>query len=110
MRYVIQITARGDVEAVELFGTSPSLKELQGLVGGGIETVPAKHGVLVVNRDHKNDGLPLNEIATEMLRSDVHDFICGDAVLCMDDRDRLIGFLSDRAERIMRGMKEEVPA
>ena len=108
MRYVIQITAAGDVEAVELFGISPSLKELQELVGGGIETVPANHGVLVVNRDHKKDALPLNEIATDMLRSDVHDYICGDAVLCMEDRDRLIGFLSDRAERIMRGLKESV--
>lgn len=110
MRYVIRITTAGDVEAVELFGAAPSLKELQELVGGDIETVPTKHGVLVVNRDHKKDAMPLNEIATDILRSDVHDFIFGDAVLCMDDRDRLIGFMLDRAERIMRGMKESVPA
>jgi hypothetical protein len=80
---------------------------LWALVGGGIETVPAKHGTLVVNRDHKLDALPFNDTATSLLRSDVRDLIRGDAVLCATQGDRLVGFHADRAQRIMDSVQGE---
>lgn len=67
-------------------GKSFSLAELQGFVGGYIESIDLNDGsVMVVNEDGKLCGLPLNTQATDILRSSYKgatDFIVGDALIC----------------------------
>lgn len=66
-------------------GDAFSLEELQALVGGDIEMVPASQPglVLVVNESGLLNGLPWNGLASALLRSDVvGGQIVGDAVLC----------------------------
>ena len=79
--YLIHIKTSGEVLRVKTDKQEPPLELLQRLVGGYIEAVPAKHGVLIVNDAGKLYPLAMNAVATEMLRSDIHDVICGDAVL-----------------------------
>lgn len=63
------------------------LKYLQNIVGGYIEIIPLQgtDQLLVINEEGKLKDLPVNEIATKMLRAcypPVRDFIVGNAVLC----------------------------
>ena len=108
IRYIIHIRTSGLIELCPLGEVPLSVVALQSLVSGGIETVPAKHGTLVVNRDHKLDALPFNDTATSLLRSDVRDLIRGDAVLCATEGERLVGFHADRAQRIIDSLVEGV--
>ena len=112
MRYVIKITTAGDVETVKLQGEKPTVEELTEIVGGDISAVQAKQGVLIVNHEAQNSNAhPLNGIATDMMHPKSFRFcICGDAVLVQEEGNHLIGFFLDRAERIIRGLKESVPA
>jgi hypothetical protein len=61
-----------------------TLKELQGFVGGYIETFfLTKNQIMVVNEEGKLDELPLNVRATEIIRKyDSIDTIVGDALVC----------------------------
>jgi hypothetical protein len=61
-----------------------TLKELQSIVGGYIETVFLNETtVMVVNEDGKLDELPINIRATEIIRqAGITDTIVGDALVC----------------------------
>ena len=66
-------------------GVSFSLKELQGYVGGYIETIKFRDGrILVVNEEGIIRAMPFNRLASIQLRkySNVIDTIVGDALLC----------------------------
>lgn len=108
--YIIVLRTDGGIQMQALeMSDEPSLKLLQTLVDGYIETVPAKRGVLIVNESGKCDGLPFNANATAMLRADVRDIILGDAVLVQADGERLIGFPLRHAARIADSLREAVP-
>lgn len=63
--------------------TNPSLQDLQGAVGGFIETTLAiDDKILVVNEEGKLQGLPVNPAASQLLKFPLSDVIVGDAVLC----------------------------
>lgn len=106
--YIIHIPTSGEVLRVITDKQGPPLELLQKLVGGYIEAVPAKHGVLIVNDAGKLYPLAMNAVATELLRSDIHDFICGDAVLVQADGEHLIGFSKEQAQRIVSSLREGV--
>ena len=105
--YVLWLQTDGDVSVQPIGKAAPFLEQLQAWVGGYIEVVPAKHGVLVINEEGKLDMLPVNEAATEMLRSDIWDVIRGDAVLLREDGDRLVGFSEVTARRIINAIRSE---
>ena len=78
------IKANGEIRDVKpLNGKEFEIEEIQSLVGGYVEYVPAaKRGyVLAVNEDGKPIGLPFNSKAT-MLAFIYADYIAGDAVYC----------------------------
>ena len=106
--YLIHIKTSGEVLRMKTDKQEPPLELLQRLVGGYIEAVPAKHGVLIVNDAGKLYPLAMNAVATEMLRSDIHDVICGDAVLVQADGERLIGFTKEQAQQIVNGLRKAV--
>lgn len=62
------------------------LKELQEIVGGYIEIVPAVHSdeVIVVNEEGKLLNLPYNPIATLYFQAywDTNDYIVGNVLIC----------------------------
>ena len=63
---------------------TPTLEELQDLVGGYIQIVIDRFGEqLIVNDEGVLMGLPYNRKATELLNGkfNVQDFVVGDAVL-----------------------------
>ena len=63
---------------------TPTLEELQDLVGGYIQIVIDRFGEqLIVNEEGVLMGLPYNRKATELLNDkfNVQDFVVGDAVL-----------------------------
>ena len=66
---------------------SPTLKELQRIVGGYIEFIfLSKNQVLVINEDSKNKNLSINKTATEMLRMEGReDTILGQVLLINSD-------------------------
>ena len=105
--YVIWLRTNGEVSVQPIGKAEPSLEQLQAWVGGRIEAVPAKHGVLIVNEEGKLLALPVNEAATDMLRSDIRDVIRGDAVLVREDGDRLVGFSEVAARRIINAIRSE---
>ena len=105
--YAIWLRTNGEVTVQPIGKAAPSLEQLQEWVNGRIQAVPAKHGVLVVNEESKLDMLPVNEAATELLRSDVRDVIRGDAVLLREDGDRLFGFSEIAARRIADAINEK---
>ncbi len=60
------------------------LEELQEIVGGYIEIVNIKDGLMVVNEEGKIKNLPINKLATIIYnRSDI---IHGDVLLCDTDQ------------------------
>lgn len=77
-------------------GTDFSLEELQGFVGGFIEIIrpPSNRGaILVVNEEGKLNGLPANELATEMWQQyadprslRMGDGVVGDVLLCHESQ------------------------
>jgi len=82
-----------DGEIIDI-GCRPSLAQLQDAVGGYIEYVPLSDEALAItghthmycNETGKLDGLPINRMATSMIRS-TNDIIVGNAVLMTDDDD-----------------------
>lgn len=74
-------------------GTMP-LETLEKLVGGNLVVIPVpvrSNSVLVVSRDAKEAGKPLNMVAT-VLSQETANPIVGDAVLMKEVGNRLIGF------------------
>lgn len=109
--YIVILQTDGGIRLRALeSGDEPTLEQLQTLVGGYIETVPAMYGVMVINEEGKLFPLPFNANATAMLRADVLDIILGTAVLCQIDGDRLGGFLLGRASQIVDSLREAVTA
>ena len=107
--YIIILHADGGVRIQATDGPDePTLEQLQTLVDGYIEAVPARHGVMIVNDEAKLYPLPFNANATAMLRSDIRDIILGDAVLVMPEGDRLTGFRLHRATQIVDSLREGV--
>lgn len=82
------IKASGEViEVTPKNGTDFSLKEMQDVVGGLIETIGTPDGkkIMVLNEEGKLDGLPLNITATKIAWKKfklVDDWIAGDVLLC----------------------------
>lgn len=74
------ITTDGDSSNVEAL----QLEQMQSLVGGYIEMVTFSDGSLMVcNETGKLDGLPRNNVATEIFRMKLRgteDWIAGDAI------------------------------
>jgi Domain of unknown function (DUF3846) len=71
-----------------------SLKQLQTMVGGYIESVSLGDDlVMIVNEDGKAKNLPINNIASEM----VQHGIVGDVVLCRLVKSHYVGFTADDA-------------
>lgn len=85
------------------------LKELQGIVGGYIETVSTmfrRYGapiVLIVNEEGKLQGLEPNRAASACI--DYQDIICGNAILMQAKGENLVGFDKSTAERICGSLK-----
>ena len=71
-------------------GTDYTLDELQKLVGGYIEVIPAREKgyILVINEEGKLENLPYNGRATELADIYLWDYIVGDALLCKDSEVR----------------------
>lgn len=66
-------------------GRDYQLSELQAIVGGYIEILRAPDGRwLFLNERGKLEGLPLNEVATQLMAGRLawDDYIVGDVVLC----------------------------
>jgi hypothetical protein len=62
-----------------------SLTQLQGVVGGWIESVPTSgEYTMYCHEEGKLEGLPLNPKATKLVRAYLHegDYIAGDVVVC----------------------------
>ena len=59
------------------------LEELQKYEGGLIEIVKTKLGKpMIINEEGKIEGLPLNQIASEIYQYSEYDFIVGDVLIC----------------------------
>jgi len=72
-----------DMELVPEKGTQFTLVELQDLVDGFIEIVPAKDGrLIVINEEGKLKKLPMNTKASLLLERPNSDFIVGDVLVC----------------------------
>lgn len=95
-----------------------SLDELQELVGGPIETVPValndrwthEHGVrpvMIVNEEGKLEGLTRNELATELLRCDIDDFVVGDVIIAGIRGEEIVPLLRAACEHIAERWLEE---
>jgi len=75
----------GTVEEIQpKNGKGFKLEELQEIVGGYIETIYLKNGmVMVVNEEGKINNLPLNKNATVYVHAhDFADVIVGNALVC----------------------------
>lgn len=77
----------GDIKDVQpKNGTDFSLEELQEIVGGWIQIVNLNdRQILVINEEGKLDGLPGNELATQVYciaKQPYVDTIVGNALLC----------------------------
>lgn len=76
---------QGAREVTPANGRSFTLAELQGIVGGHIEAIPAPDGrILFLNEDGKRLRLPLNSQATVLMAPQLRhdDWIVGDVILC----------------------------
>ena len=113
-RYGIVIPAEGDAILRQCrLGEGFSLKEMQDMVEGPIEVVPAALNegwarepdnvsvVLVINEEGKLQNLPVNEDATD-LTTLLYDQIVGNAILLLARGEELIGLKREAAENIMR--------
>lgn len=110
-RYIIILHTDGGIRLQALESREePTLEQLQTLVDGYIETVPATYGVLIVNEEGKMYPLPYNANATALMRYQGRDYIVGDAVLCLAVGDTLTGFPLRQASRIVDSLREAVTA
>lgn len=72
------------LDVVPANGTDFQLEELQAMVDGLIEIVPAGNGkIMVIDDDGKGKHKPLNNEATKIfVQAGYHDIIVGDALVC----------------------------
>lgn len=70
-------------------GNNFQLSELRNVVGGYIEVVTLRDGLMmIVNEEGKLQGLPVNNNATTVLHNMAvndgykNDYVCGDALVC----------------------------
>lgn len=72
------------LEVVPANGTDFQLEELQAMVGGYIEIVPAGKGkIMVIDDEGKCKHKPLNNAATKIfVQAGYYDIIVGDALVC----------------------------
>lgn len=75
------------LEVVPANGTDFQLDELQAMVGGYIEIVPAGKGkIMVLDDEGKLKGKPVNDAATMIfMQAGYYDTIVGDALVCDDE-------------------------
>ncbi|MBQ7547670.1 MAG: DUF3846 domain-containing protein [Clostridia bacterium] len=110
--YIVILQTDGGIRLQALeSGDEPTLEQLQTLVGGYIETVPAMYGVMVINEEGKLFPLPFNANATAMMKNKGLDYIVGDAVLCVPARNEygegiLTGIPRRHAVRIADSLRE----
>ena len=83
----VVITVGGTLAAIrprEEGAKNFTLRELQSHVGGCIEILPFKHGVLVCDEDGKSKGYRVNEVATKIFRSALRpgDKLVGNVMIC----------------------------
>ena len=72
-----------EVELVPENGKQFTLKELQDLVDGFIEIVPAKDGrLIIINEEGKLRDLPMNQKASLLYKHAGSDVIVGDVLVC----------------------------
>jgi len=72
-----------ELELLPEKGTQFTLKELQDLVDGFIEIVPAKDGrLIIINEEGKLKDLPLNQKASLLYKFVGKDVIVGDVLVC----------------------------
>lgn len=64
-------------------GTDFGLQELQEIVGGYIECLSLGDKLMVINEEGKLKDLPMNFVATNIIRNmGYNDYIVGNALLC----------------------------
>ena len=87
--FLIGIKSDGTLYKI-LSQETPTLEDLQALVGGYIEVIPTRlprphRPMMVINEEGKLLGLPRNEIATIIgITSGIEDEVVGDAVLVLE--------------------------
>lgn len=111
-RYVIRVLPDGEAEYIRCNSRGTlSLRVLQDLVGGPIETIPTMLSdgwaredgarvVMIVNEEGRLLGLPHNEGASLMAAFSVGPIV-GAALIMAAQEDRLIGLRPGAAKRIM---------
>lgn len=103
MKQYVVIIPPDEPARKKLWFPEDGLLELQSIVGGSVETVPAgREGfLLVVNEDGKNEQLRYNKRATELLPYFIRkrDCIVGTAVLMKRGAEDLEPFSKEEAER-----------
>lgn len=86
MDFIIKTNGKQIIASPE--ANTYTLEVMQSIVGGYIEIVwLSSTRVMVVNELGKINGLPINDRATELMRSymDTTDFIVGDVLVCEKD-------------------------
>ena len=113
---VIVIRAGGDTY---LYPTDEdiTLHELQDMVGGSIETVPIclsgnwttgrGQPIMIVNEEGKLLGFEKNERATDMLRSDVYDYVSGTAIIAGAKGESIVPLKRSDCEHIIEAFLDE---
>ena len=108
-RYIIYIPTSGETELIQVDGTDgrePSVRQLEDLTGRYIECAESKHGALVASSESYTNAEPVNALATRLMHPKSKDCIRGDAVLCAESGNHLVGFTYERAQRIADGLSE----
>ena len=84
--YAVLIPTQGPArpQAIDQSAESP-LTELQGLVGGYIETYCIRKWILLCNEEGKLHRLPVNAAATYLFMQNPCDYFAGDVLLVEDD-------------------------
>ena len=112
-RYAVIIRPNEEMVLLHCWpGGSLGLKEMQDMVEGCIETVPAalaagwthEQGVgltLIINEEGKLLGLPVNPLATDMAGI-YNDVIVGNAILMGTRGEEFIGLTQAAAENIVK--------
>lgn len=112
MGYVIKIVPRENGELIESKAEALELDELQDLVEGYIETVPAfvdeieEPIVMIVNEEGKLKGLAVNECETDIMRYNICDVIVGNAVLVIQSGAELLPMDKATAEKILQQLQK----
>ena len=108
--YVFHILRNGNAFPVKMDQKEPPAELLKTLVGGAICALPSKYGMLIVDFANTLNWMykpPKNAKATSMLRSDIHDYVGGNAVLVQAEDGRLTGFSLEEMQRIMGSLNQK---